>query len=52
MSREPYVGRPMKRVEDPRLLTGVATYVDDLHKRLGVSSREAACGLILVTTRR
>ena len=25
-----YVGRPMKRVEDPRLVKGVATYVDDL----------------------
>jgi carbon-monoxide dehydrogenase large subunit len=26
----PYVGRPIKRVEDPRLITGRATYVDDL----------------------
>ena len=26
-----YVGRPMKRVEDPRLIKGVATYVDDLN---------------------
>jgi len=25
----PYVGRSMKRVEDPRLITGVASYVDD-----------------------
>ena len=25
-----YVGRPMKRVEDPRLIKGIATYVDDL----------------------
>jgi carbon-monoxide dehydrogenase large subunit len=25
-----YVGRAMKRVEDPRLLKGIATYVDDL----------------------
>src|SRR6202048_409453 len=25
-----YVGRAMKRVEDPRLIKGVATYVDDL----------------------
>lgn len=25
-----YVGRPVKRVEDPRLLKGQATYVDDL----------------------
>jgi len=25
-----YVGRPMKRVEDPRLVKGIATYVDDL----------------------
>jgi carbon-monoxide dehydrogenase large subunit len=28
--RAPYVGRAMKRVEDPRLLQGIATYVDDL----------------------
>ena len=28
--RAPYVGRPMKRVEDPRLIQGIATYVDDL----------------------
>ncbi|HLB54528.1 MAG TPA: xanthine dehydrogenase family protein molybdopterin-binding subunit [Gemmatimonadales bacterium] len=26
-----YVGRPMKRVEDPRLIRGAATYVDDLN---------------------
>lgn len=26
----PYVGRALKRVEDPRLITGAATYVDDL----------------------
>jgi carbon-monoxide dehydrogenase large subunit len=26
----PYVGRAMKRVEDPRLLKGVGTYVDDM----------------------
>jgi len=25
-----YVGQPMKRVEDPRLIKGIATYVDDL----------------------
>jgi carbon-monoxide dehydrogenase large subunit len=25
-----YVGRPLKRREDPRLITGAATYVDDL----------------------
>jgi carbon-monoxide dehydrogenase large subunit len=25
-----YVGKPMKRVEDPRLVKGIATYVDDL----------------------
>jgi aerobic carbon-monoxide dehydrogenase large subunit len=25
-----YIGRAMKRVEDPRLITGLATYVDDL----------------------
>lgn len=27
---EPYMGRSMKRVEDPRLVQGIATYVDDL----------------------
>jgi aerobic carbon-monoxide dehydrogenase large subunit len=26
-----YVGQPMKRFEDPRLLTGQGTFVDDLH---------------------
>jgi carbon-monoxide dehydrogenase large subunit len=26
----PYVGRAMKRVEDPRLIKGIATYVDDM----------------------
>ncbi|MGB7185864.1 MAG: hypothetical protein WBD21_04645, partial [Candidatus Acidiferrales bacterium] len=26
-----YVGRPMKRKEDPRLIQGLAHYVDDLH---------------------
>ncbi|MGA8655400.1 MAG: hypothetical protein WB586_04570 [Chthoniobacterales bacterium] len=25
-----YVGRSMKRVEDPRLIKGIATYVDDV----------------------
>jgi carbon-monoxide dehydrogenase large subunit len=25
-----YIGRPLKRVEDPRLIQGLATYVDDL----------------------
>ncbi len=25
-----YLGRPIKRVEDPRLIKGIATYVDDL----------------------
>ena len=30
MSATPYVGRRMKRVEDPRLITGIASYVDDL----------------------
>jgi len=25
-----YVGRPLKRVEDPRLIQGIGTYVDDL----------------------
>ena len=28
--RGPYVGTPMKRVEDPRLVRGIATFVDDL----------------------
>src|SRR5262247_3080063 len=26
-----FVGTPIKRREDPRLITGTATYVDDLH---------------------
>jgi len=26
---KPYFGRAMKRVEDPRLIKGIATYVDD-----------------------
>ncbi len=26
----PYVGRALKRVEDPRLIRGIATYVDDI----------------------
>ena len=26
----PYIGRALKRVEDPRLIKGIATYVDDL----------------------
>jgi carbon-monoxide dehydrogenase large subunit len=26
-----FVGMPIKRREDPRLITGSATYVDDLH---------------------
>jgi aerobic carbon-monoxide dehydrogenase large subunit len=29
-SQGPYVGRPLKRVEDPRLIRGIATYVDDI----------------------
>ena len=29
-SSQPYFGRAMKRVEDPRLVEGVASYVDDL----------------------
>src|SRR5262245_35457048 len=29
-TRTPYVGRPMKRVEDPRLVKGAGTYVDDI----------------------
>ena len=28
--KTPYVGRAMKRVEDPRLIKGIGTYVDDL----------------------
>ena len=28
--RVPYVGQAMKRVEDPRLLRGAATYMNDL----------------------
>ena len=27
---KPYIGQPMKRVEDPRLIKGIGTYVDDL----------------------
>ena len=30
-NRKPYFGRPMKRVEDPRLIKGIATYVDDIN---------------------
>src|SRR5438552_7034680 len=26
----PYIGRAIKRVEDPRLIRGIATYVDDM----------------------
>src|SRR5499427_516032 len=25
-----YIGQPMKRVEDPRLIKGIGTYVDDI----------------------
>jgi carbon-monoxide dehydrogenase large subunit len=28
--RRPYVGRPLKRIEDPKLVTGQGQYVDDL----------------------
>jgi len=28
--REPYVGRPLKRTEDPRLITGRGQYVEDI----------------------
>ena len=28
--REPYVGRPLKRTEDPKLITGRGQYVDDI----------------------
>jgi len=27
---KPYIGQPLKRVEDPRLIKGIASYVDDL----------------------
>src|SRR6266849_2888078 len=27
---KPYIGRSMKRVEDPRLIKGIASYVDDI----------------------
>src|SRR5437764_5917865 len=30
MATAPYIGRALKRVEDPRLIQGAATYVDDL----------------------
>src|SRR5260370_5088738 len=30
MKTKGYIGRPMKRIEDPRLIKGIATYVDDL----------------------
>jgi carbon-monoxide dehydrogenase large subunit len=29
-TRPPYVGRAMKRVEDPRLIKGIGTYTDDI----------------------
>jgi carbon-monoxide dehydrogenase large subunit len=29
-SQQPYVGRPLKRMEDPRLITGQGQYVEDL----------------------
>jgi carbon-monoxide dehydrogenase large subunit len=32
-SSQGYFGRAMKRVEDPRLVKGIATYVDDLKLR-------------------
>ena len=28
--REPYIGRPLKRTEDPRLITGLGQYVEDI----------------------
>jgi aerobic carbon-monoxide dehydrogenase large subunit len=28
--RQPYVGRPLKRTEDPRLITGRGQYVEDI----------------------
>src|SRR5947208_6711669 len=27
---KPYIGRPMKRVQDPRLTKGIASYIDDI----------------------
>jgi carbon-monoxide dehydrogenase large subunit len=30
MKTSRYIGKPLKRVEDPRLIKGIATYVDDL----------------------
>src|SRR5262249_33075477 len=30
IDREPYVGRPLKRAEDPRLVTGRGQFVDDI----------------------
>ncbi len=30
VKEKPYFGRAMKRVEDPRLIKGIATYVDDI----------------------
>src|SRR5258706_1820421 len=30
MKNQPYIGRPLKRVEDPRLIKGIASYVDDI----------------------
>ena len=29
-TRAPYIGRPLKRIEDPRLIKGQATYTDDI----------------------
>src|SRR5881628_489984 len=56
-----YFGRPIKRVEDPRLIKGIATYVDDIqlpgmlhmailrspyaHARINSIKTEAAKGL-------
>src|SRR5215470_6099422 len=30
MTAKGYIGRAMKRVEDPRLIKGIASYVDDI----------------------
>src|SRR6266849_11115110 len=30
IDREPYVGRPLKRTEDPKLITGRGQYVEDI----------------------
>ena len=43
-----YFGQPIKRNEDPRLLTGQATFTDDVHLpgMLHVVSEYCGCGLV------